>query len=245
LELAETSKIKTVAFPLLGAGGCGFPLRVAARVAFREVRGYLDTHKDYSFEKIIFTAYTVAEEKAVLEMLPAFFPPTHEDVENAMQSVPDNKLELRRKLGAELAKVYTQTRFVYLDVNEFVERQMVHPDGGTRIAGGQLALQLLAAISNSLRRLREIFLRPKAIIIDSEETVQRIEQLCDVMNVVCGSITEITEQGRAKADSGQPSYRTIWEDYNSHMRSFQGMDLPMLLEICRRFAEGLEDALIR
>ena len=43
LKMAVNYEFKTIAFPCLGTGGCGFPSRVAARIALQEVREYLDS----------------------------------------------------------------------------------------------------------------------------------------------------------------------------------------------------------
>lgn len=82
LKLAMKHGIKSIAFPCLGAGGCGFPSRVAARIALQEVREFLDVHQDHSFfERIIFCVYSGADEQAYMDFLPVFFPPTHSDLE--------------------------------------------------------------------------------------------------------------------------------------------------------------------
>jgi O-acetyl-ADP-ribose deacetylase (regulator of RNase III) len=84
MHTAMVQGIKTIAFPCLGAGGCGFPSRVAARIALQEVREFLDTHTDHTFERIIFCVYNRTDQKCYEHFLPVFFPPTRGDLENAV-----------------------------------------------------------------------------------------------------------------------------------------------------------------
>jgi O-acetyl-ADP-ribose deacetylase (regulator of RNase III) len=71
LRMAVAQGIKTLAFPTLGAGGCGFPSRVAARIAIQEVREFLDTnHSVYKFDRIVFCVYNATDEKAYKDLLP-------------------------------------------------------------------------------------------------------------------------------------------------------------------------------
>lgn len=79
-----THGIKTIAFPCLAAGGCGFPSRVASRIALQEVREFLDNHRDHPFERIIFCVFNRTDEKSYEHFLPVYFPPTHGDLENTV-----------------------------------------------------------------------------------------------------------------------------------------------------------------
>ena len=83
LKMATNYEFKTIVFPCLGAGGCGFPSRVAARIALQEVREYLDSHTYYQFERIIFCVNSAVDEMAYIDFLPVFFPPTHGDLDIA------------------------------------------------------------------------------------------------------------------------------------------------------------------
>jgi hypothetical protein len=239
LKVAQDHNLKIVAFPLLGAGGCGVPPRVAARVALREVRGFLDTHKGHTFERIILAAYNAIEENAFVDFLPVFFPPTHGDIEITVPSDTGSKSGSRAKLGAQLTQVCHQIDIVSDSLLHFVE-QLIDLRSGLR------AHESLAAVALALLSLKEALLGPKETIANlNGDTSKKIEQICDVMNAVCGSIAEIMEQGRAKADSGQPSYQGIWEDYNSHMKIFQNLDLTMLLQLCQDFAQSLEELIVK
>lgn len=84
LKMAISHGIKTIAFPCLAAGACGFPSRVAARIALQEVREFLDVYQGHRFERIIFCVFIDSDEKAYKDFLPVFFPPTHGDLENAV-----------------------------------------------------------------------------------------------------------------------------------------------------------------
>lgn len=64
LKMATNYELKRIAFPCLGTGGCGFPPRVAARIALQEVREYLDAHPGDFFERIVFCVNSARDEKA-------------------------------------------------------------------------------------------------------------------------------------------------------------------------------------
>lgn len=89
LMTAMEHGIKTIAFPCLAAGGCGFPSRVAARIALQEVREFLDFHRNHTFQRIIFCVFNRIDENSYKHFLPVYFPPTHGDLEN---TVVDNKV---------------------------------------------------------------------------------------------------------------------------------------------------------
>jgi hypothetical protein len=231
--------LKTIAFPLLGAGGCGFPPRVAVMVALREVRGFLETYKDHPFERIIFTSYNSVEEKAFMDYLPVFFPPTHEDIENTAPSEPGSELKVRADLGAQLTKVHGHIDKISRELVKFVE----HLED---FRGGQHALTSLAAIMLALQSIKEALLGPKDSIANlNGETANKVEQIYNVLNAVCGSITEIMERKKAEANSSELGFQAIWDDYSARMKSFQGLDLDTLLQMCQYYAQWLEDVLVR
>ncbi len=45
LELTQSQKLKTVAFPAISTGAYGFPVRRACEIALREIRDFLATNK--------------------------------------------------------------------------------------------------------------------------------------------------------------------------------------------------------
>ncbi len=55
LALAETHKIKTIAFPCISTGVYGFPAERACQIAIREVKSFLDAHR--TPEKVTFACF--------------------------------------------------------------------------------------------------------------------------------------------------------------------------------------------
>jgi O-acetyl-ADP-ribose deacetylase (regulator of RNase III) len=109
LKTAMDHDIRTIAFPCLAAGGCGFPPRVAARIALQEVREFLDVHKGHKFQRIVFCVFSGTDENAYKDFLPVFFPPTHGDLESVAAV---EKLEKDMAETAALLKVmYTRGMF--------------------------------------------------------------------------------------------------------------------------------------
>jgi hypothetical protein len=225
---------KTIAFPLLGAGGCGFPPRVAAREALREVRSFLDKHQDHPFEKIIFVAYSTIEERAFVDFLPVFFPPTHEDIENTALRGSDQEIESHAHLRAQLLHAHDQVEMVVRDLTECFQHTL-------DFRSGHHALDELTAIMLVLRSLEEAFSRPKNDL--NSRSVTDIEQVCNVMDAVCSNIAEIMEVVKGKG--AYSSYQAIWVDYNSYMETQQGLDMTQLLELCQDFVQCLEDMVVR
>jgi O-acetyl-ADP-ribose deacetylase (regulator of RNase III) len=70
LELALEQGFKSVAFPCIGTGGCGFPSRVAARIVLQETREFLDKHPDHPFERIVFAMNSALDDKAYMDFFP-------------------------------------------------------------------------------------------------------------------------------------------------------------------------------
>jgi hypothetical protein len=208
-------------------------------VALREVRGFLDKHQNHSFEKIIFAAYSTIEEKAFIDFLPVFFPPTHGDIENSRPTGSSRDSRSHAHLQTQLLQVHDQVETAVRELTAFVEHIVDFPSGNG-------ALDELAAIMSVLRSLEELLSRPKEIIKPlSSQVLAEVKHLNNVIHAVCSNIAEITELGKGKANSGQPSYQAIWENYNSHMKTQQGLGLIQLLELCQNFAQCLEDILVR
>jgi O-acetyl-ADP-ribose deacetylase (regulator of RNase III) len=90
----DESSIRTIAFPCLGTGGCGFPSRVATWIALQAVRDFLDAHKEHRFERIIFCAYNSTDEESYKYYLPVYFPPTPDDLrDSTLDDVRDSALD--------------------------------------------------------------------------------------------------------------------------------------------------------
>ncbi len=167
LRMASNYEFKTIAFPCLGAGGCGFPSRVAARVALQEVREYLDSHTDYDFERIIFCVNSAQDEKAYTDFLPVFFPPTHGDVDIARSTtdfsanrsaLASQVLESRTLVQKVLEELSTDFSLTVVDFNEKI-------------------LIELSEIDSSLASIRGFLLGPKQI----KRSLADLNMFCSVM----------------------------------------------------------------
>lgn len=235
LRLAENRELKTVAFCSLGAGGCGFPPRVAARIALQEVREFLDNHQSHKFERIIFCVYTEIDERAYMHLLPVFFPPTHGDLENAIPHALDPKRAA--VLGSQVLDALAQVEAVTQDLYDFDDDVPEFP---------QHVLDELSRIASAFRNIKNTLLDPKETVKNiDEQTASDCDLICTVMLAVCGSATEIIELAKAKANLGQPSNKAIWDDYNAHMKSSQGLNVIELLEMCSEFVWNIENVFVR
>ena len=64
LEKAEEKGLKSIAFCSISTGVYGYPLPLAAPVALRTVKAYLDSHPDTPLERVIFAMYQAPEFQA-------------------------------------------------------------------------------------------------------------------------------------------------------------------------------------
>lgn len=230
LKIAYESGFKTVAFPCLGAGGCGFPPRVAARVALQEMREYLDSHPQHPFERIIFVVKSISDEKAYVDMFPAFFPPTHGDLEAARSSGPSAS---RASLAAQVLETRVQVQKISQDLN--AELGTFVTDFPEEIFGE------LFGIDSALESIRSYLLGSKALGGDLTD----LNLLCYVMQVICGSMTELAESAKSMPFSGRRSHKGLWDDFNNHHKMANGSDLEHFLRDCQDFASYLDDVLTR
>ncbi|KAF2115034.1 hypothetical protein BDV96DRAFT_600175 [Lophiotrema nucula] len=234
LRTARENNIRTLAFPCLGAGGCGFPSRVAARIALQEVREFLDVYKNNPFERIIFCVFNGTDEQAYKDFLPVYFPPTHGDLENIapLESVRDPAT-----LATQLMETYNQIDSIARGLAEFSDNIQGFP---------QTIFNELAAVGSTLRALADLFGRPQdALTKYTSQNIVDIDLICSVLQGACAGLIEIIEQTKYSAKSDQPNHKTIWDDYNFHMKNSQGLDVPALLELCQDFIQCLEDILAR
>ena len=67
LKIAIENKIKTIAFPNISTGAYRFPKLLAARIAIRVVKKFIEEHK--SLEKVIFAIYDDENYKIYQELL--------------------------------------------------------------------------------------------------------------------------------------------------------------------------------
>ena len=64
LEKAEGKGLKSIAFCSIATGVYAYPLPLAAPVALRTVKEYLDSHPDTSLERVVFAMYQAPEYQA-------------------------------------------------------------------------------------------------------------------------------------------------------------------------------------
>ncbi|KAF2181759.1 hypothetical protein K469DRAFT_691838 [Zopfia rhizophila CBS 207.26] len=238
LKAAMNLGFKSIAFPTLAAGGCGFPSRMAARIALQEVREFLDVYKGHGFRNIVFCVYTGVDERAYSDFLPVYFPPTHGDIEAAAQFEPElNQSRDYAAFAAELSDLYP--------LLENVAHELVFFSQNINDFPSEIITEL-AAIASGLRSLKNCFQSSRGSITNlNSRTTADFDLICCVLQSVCGGITEILEQTKYTKNFGQPTHRTIWDDYNTHMKRSQGLDLQALLELCQNFVQSLDDILTR
>ncbi|KAF2128477.1 hypothetical protein P153DRAFT_397547 [Dothidotthia symphoricarpi CBS 119687] len=228
MTIASEHGIKTIAFPCVGTGGCGFPPRVAARVALQEVRELLDSHRNHPFERIIFCVNSAVDEKAYMDFFPVFFPPTHADLDIARSS---NKSLDHATLATQMLETRVEIQKVSEDLlNEF---SSTVPDFDKNV------LSKFGAINSALASIREFLLGSQ----DLKRSLGDLNLFCSVMSTLCGSIAEITERS-GSADNIRDD-ELIWNDYNSQMVGLHETDLLHFLIDCRNFVQCLDDILTR
>jgi O-acetyl-ADP-ribose deacetylase (regulator of RNase III) len=230
LKIALASNLKSIAFPCLCAGGSGFPPRIAARVALQEVREFLDAHAQHPFERIIFVVKNVSDEKAYMDFLPAFFPPTHGDLEAARSS----------ELSASRASLAAQALETRLQVqstaeNLSAELKLYVPEFPKEV------LEELSSIDEALGSIRAFLLGSKVLKHDLSD----LNLLCSVMHSVCGSIEELTGSAKNMPYSGGRSHANLWHEFNERRKTAYGGDLQGFLRDCQVFARYLDDILTR
>lgn len=230
LRIALIQGIKSVAFPCLGAGGCGFPPRVAARIALQEVREFLDAQSQHPFEQIIFVVNSTSDEKAYMDLFPVFFPPTHGDLEVARSSESSAD---RASLAAQALETRLQVQKVAGDLS--AELSLFVPDFPKEI------LEELHGIDSVLASVRRFLLGPNML----KRSLGDLGLLCSVMQTICGSITEITESAKGMPFSGARNHKVLWDDYNNHQTMTYGCTLEEFLKDCQDFAQCLDDIVVR
>ncbi|KAJ4989340.1 hypothetical protein SVAN01_05065 [Stagonosporopsis vannaccii] len=230
LKTAHIAGFKTVAFPCLGAGGCGVPPRVAARIALQEMREYLDLHPQHPFERIIFVVKSVSDEKAYMDMFPAFFPPTHGDLEAARSSESSAS---RASLAAQALETRLQVQKVLQDLS--AELSMFVPDFPKEIPG------ILYGIDNALASIRGFLIGSKVL----GGGLNELNLFCYVMQSICGSMTELTESAKTMPFSGRRSHKDLWDDFNNHHMMVHGSGVEQSLKDCQNFVQYLDGILTR
>ena len=230
LRIALVSGLKSVAFPCLGAGGCGFPPQVAARVALQEVREFLDSHGQHPFERIVFTVMRASDEMAYIDLFPVFFPPTQGDLEVARSSA---RSATRGTLATQILEVRLQVQKVAEDLSSELNVYVPHfPQG---------VLEELHGIDSTLASIRESLLGPGTI----EQSLGDLDLFCFVIRAICGSITELTESAKdlTFTRSHSRSHKSLWDDYNNHQIMAHDSNLEQSLKDFRGFAQCLDQVL--
>ncbi|CAE7008648.1 MACRO domain containing protein [Pyrenophora teres f. teres] len=223
LEMATSHGIKTIAFPCLGTGGCGFPPRVAARIALQEIRDYLDLHPKHSLERIVICVKTDFDEKAYMNFFPVFFPPTHGDLDRARSAdLSANETEPKdqvQKSCTQVQQAATDLREVFGSKFPNMETDYVEP---------------LRSTMTSLKSIYVSISRPQERVRSFEDVIL----LCSVIMSVCGTITDMVETAK-NTESTKRVYQRILDETNNQMREIHGHDLNRFLNYIHAFAECL------
>lgn len=225
LKVAIENKIKTIGFPCLGTGGMGFPARVAARITLQEMREYLDAHPEHNLERIIFCVNTASDEKAYIDFLPVYFPPTHDDLDSARGIWSEDYAAQAMKIldtRNEVQKVFSDLNLgLSLSVTDFPRDILTH----------------LAAIDSSLSSIRRFLLWSNVV----NKNIRDLKLVCTVLMLFCGNITEIIDLAKDHANLGQLSDKSIWDDYVADMNTRLQTNPSELLQLCSDLLEGLDN----
>ncbi|CBY01168.1 hypothetical protein LEMA_P022980.1 [Plenodomus lingam JN3] len=224
LKIAKNHVFKTIAFPSLGAGGCGFPPRIAARIALQEVREYLDAHSDYPFQRIVFCVNSEIDNKAYMEFFPVFFPPTQTDLDPArrpshyanLATLATQVLETRRQLQV------ARERFP-------AEFSLLVPDFDSNI------ISEFSSMDASLASFRTFLLGPQEI----DTILDDVTPIYSVLQTTCQRIMETIDKTNDTRGAWE-NYETYWDRYNRHMRDSYGTDLVQMLMACRKSVKHLD-----
>ncbi|KAF2028402.1 hypothetical protein EK21DRAFT_69924 [Setomelanomma holmii] len=224
-KVATEYGIKTIAFPCIGTGGVGFPPRVAARIALQEVREYLDAHPEHGFERIVFCVNTIIDEQAYVDFFPVYFPPTHGDLDIARSSV---WTEDRAALALQVLDTRGVVQQVFAGLNTGLGSSVPHFP--------KSILTDLSGIDSSLSSIRRYLVWSQEL----KTSLRDLRLACSVMQLFCGSVTEIVELAKDHASLGQRSDKSIWDDFVSDMHRRHGAYPHNFLKACRDFFVWLD-----
>jgi O-acetyl-ADP-ribose deacetylase (regulator of RNase III) len=87
---------RTIAFPAIGTGALGHSLRDATKLAIEEVKGFLGSHGSAGqshFEKIIFCVFSEYDEAIYKALLPLYFPPVDNNVNESIAGSSSQAIE--------------------------------------------------------------------------------------------------------------------------------------------------------
>lgn len=166
---------------------------------------------------------------------------------------------VRRRLSKQVVQAFNQTDAVSQELLKIMKQ--------FDFESGRDAWKYLSEIALVLGSLNEALL--EAGDIDphlNDWTTANVEHICNVLGAVCNSLTEVLELITAKKqlkeneqreedeariigslnkEKAPSDYQNIWDDHNAYMKSTQGLDLPLLLELCHDFLRCLDDMIVR
>jgi len=74
LQLATEHGLKHMAFAAISTGIYSYPMESATRIAFEQVRKFLDSEEAKEFERVIFMVFNAEIEAIFLRLIPEYFP---------------------------------------------------------------------------------------------------------------------------------------------------------------------------
>ncbi|KAJ5135092.1 Appr-1-p processing [Penicillium bovifimosum] len=80
LEEAVANNLRSIAFPAISTGVYGYPSRLAADDAVKEVREFLTGPGSGKLERVVFCNFEAKDVRAYSVSIPKYFPPTPEDL---------------------------------------------------------------------------------------------------------------------------------------------------------------------
>jgi O-acetyl-ADP-ribose deacetylase (regulator of RNase III) len=103
----------------------------------------------------------------------------------------------------------------------------------------------LSAISGSLGSLRNAFeKRSTPFSMLTPQYASDIELIAWVLQNYSGGVVEIVEQTKYTRNFGEPTHKSIWDDFNFHLANSSGLDSMQLLGLLQTFVSGLRDVLV-
>ncbi|RMZ73219.1 meiosis-specific serine threonine- kinase mek1 [Pyrenophora seminiperda CCB06] len=221
LEKATSYGIRTIAFPCLGVGGCGFPPRIAARIALEQIRRHLDSYPEHGLERIVICVNTDLDEKAYMDFLPVFFPPTHENLEKAknMREPLDDVFEAH-------ARVQKTVENLQREFGSIVPGMETH------------YLVPLYKIEHSLVSIHETLWKSQGLDL---EFLHNANWLCSALIDVCDTIEETNQLAKNTA-TNEHARQEIWDISKYKMQRKFGYDLVRYLQFFISFFKPIGKA---
>lgn len=230
LTLAMQKGLKTLAFCCLGTGNLGFPSRTAAQIAIQEVREFLEAHPAHGFERIIFCVYSANDAAAYAHFLPSFFPAPYENSETYAPGKVSRDVDI---LDAQLQRTHTRVNEV---IQEFRAFSLRPKDVSQHVARN------LSDIAIFLDHFQKLGPESKFtfILLGFQHYIKTFVL---AMITFCSSMMQMLRTAKASEHIDSDRQMAIWNDYNNHMKIYQGLTLVELTEICKDFAQHMSGAL--